>query len=479
MALVTYEINGKNLLSKKLKEIDQDAKNTDREIGKIGSGGIGGGGFGGGDMFKSIVGGNLFASVISRGIGAVKDLGSHVLENTIKFQAYENVIRASSRSEEEGAYNIAFLNKEIKDLGLNIDAAYKGYKTFSGSLIGTSLQGGIGNKVFDQISKAGTVMHLSGDQMEGAFLALGQMVSKGTVQAEELRGQLGERIPGAFNIAAKAMHMSTAQLGKFMQQGKLLAKDFLPAFGNELERMFGDKLPTALESLQSKIEKTNTEWENLLTNLGKSKTGTLNLAVDITQNLLKNYNEHVVNENRRDEALNKYGGEYTNWQKTSEAFRFGKHTTGAKAKDEEFEKSLHENYGANTEDTKLQLADKLITLTKMAKGMIGNVEGVSAMESQRRLSIIKYEEDELRDFIKAKDIKNNVGDNGNGKDNNTGTGTTIEAGTPKNLTINLYGGLGNDMTIESVNGDIPTTKIKDNVLNALLEIVNDGYLAMR
>ena len=49
------------------------------------------------------------------------------------------------------------------------------------------------------------------------------MISKGKVQAEELRGQLGERLPSAFQLAAKAMGMTTAQLDKFMADGKLTA----------------------------------------------------------------------------------------------------------------------------------------------------------------------------------------------------------------------------------------------------------------
>ena len=57
------------------------------------------------------------------------------------------------------------------------------------------------------------------------------MISKGKVQAEELRGQLGERLPSAFQLAAKAMGMTTAQLDKFMADGKLTAEDLLPKLG--------------------------------------------------------------------------------------------------------------------------------------------------------------------------------------------------------------------------------------------------------
>jgi phage tail tape-measure protein len=45
--------------------------------------------------------------------------------------------------------------------------------------------------IFRSISKAAASMGLNVQQQERAFLALNQMMSKGTIQAEELRGQLG------------------------------------------------------------------------------------------------------------------------------------------------------------------------------------------------------------------------------------------------------------------------------------------------
>jgi hypothetical protein len=65
------------------------------------------------------------------------------------------------------------------------------------------------------------------------------------------------------------------------------------------------------------------------------------------------------------------------------------------------------------------------------------------------------------------------------EDKTTGTGTTIEAGTPKNLIINVYGGVGTGTVINSVDGNIPKGKIVESVGEAFLELLNDGYLAMR
>lgn len=67
---------------------------------------------------------------------------------------------------------------------------------------------------------------------------LAQMISKGTVQSEELKGQLGERLPSAFNLAAKAMGVNTQQLGKMLENGEVLATDLLPRLALELNKTF-------------------------------------------------------------------------------------------------------------------------------------------------------------------------------------------------------------------------------------------------
>ena len=61
-----------------------------------------------------------------------------------------------------------------------------------------------------------------------------------TVSMEELRGQLGDRLPGAFGIAAKSMNVTTEELDKLVSSGKLTASEFLPKFAAALRDTFGD-----------------------------------------------------------------------------------------------------------------------------------------------------------------------------------------------------------------------------------------------
>ena len=81
---------------------------------------------------------------------------------------------------------------------------------------------------------------LAGHAYDGAMMALGQMVSKGNVSMEELRQQLGERLPGAYSIAARAMGVTEQQLGKLLETGQVVSADLLPKFAAQLQRDMGD-----------------------------------------------------------------------------------------------------------------------------------------------------------------------------------------------------------------------------------------------
>ena len=70
---------------------------------------------------------------------------------------------------------------------------------------------------------------LGGDseKLNGILLATTQIFSKGKVTAEELRGQLGERLPGAVADFAKSMGITTAQLDKLLEKGQVTIADFV------------------------------------------------------------------------------------------------------------------------------------------------------------------------------------------------------------------------------------------------------------
>ena len=63
--------------------------------------------------------------------------------------------------------------------------------------------------------------------VDSALTATAQVFSKGKVSAEELRQQIGERLPGAFTIFAKSIGLTPQELDKALEDGKVSLSDFL------------------------------------------------------------------------------------------------------------------------------------------------------------------------------------------------------------------------------------------------------------
>lgn len=207
-----------------------------------------------------------------------KELATEAFTATMEFNNLKEAINFAGG--ENAVQNMEFLNDTINRLGLDITSTYKGFKTFEGGLMGTSLEGQKGLKVFEAVSEAAAVMKLSGEQTEGAFLALGQMMSKGTVSAEELRGQLGERLPGAFQIAARAMGVTTMKLGEMMKAGEVVSEDFLPKFAAELKRTFGPGVLRAQDQFQA-------NWNRLKNFIFDAKTELVNGFIPTLNDIVK------------------------------------------------------------------------------------------------------------------------------------------------------------------------------------------------
>lgn len=60
--------------------------------------------------------------------------------------------------------------------------------------------------IFEGASEWGLVTGADADAQSRALKALNQMMSKGTVMSEELKGQLSEALPGAVGLFVKALN---------------------------------------------------------------------------------------------------------------------------------------------------------------------------------------------------------------------------------------------------------------------------------
>ena len=123
------------------------------------------------------------------------------------------------------------------------------------------------NKVFRDFSESATVLRLSSDKVNSVFLALDQMYGKGKVQSEELKKQLGNALPAAVEIGARAWasyaNDGIVNVGKFMEAMKKNQVDaikFVPAFAKIYREILGDKaFELASRSLTASISRFKNE----------------------------------------------------------------------------------------------------------------------------------------------------------------------------------------------------------------------------
>lgn len=181
------------------------------------------------------------------------------IQAAMGMEKIEAMLRSSTGSAQAGGLAFQFIADEAKRLGLDIQTSAQSFAKFNASARGTSLEGEGVQKVFSGVAEAGAAMKLSTAEMDGVLLALSQMMSKGTVQAEELRGQLGERLPGAYKLAAEAMGLTEQQLGKQLELGQIMATDMLPKLADKLHEVYGSSAQQAAQQTAAEFARVKNE----------------------------------------------------------------------------------------------------------------------------------------------------------------------------------------------------------------------------
>lgn len=195
------------------------------------------------------------------------------LQASIQLDRLNGMMSAASNGAVDTASNLAYVRTVAQQLGIDLMATADSFASLTAASKGTTLEGQQTRDIFLAIAKAAAALGKSSADTSGMLMAVSQMISKGTVSAEELRQQLGERLPGAFQMAAKAMGMTTVELDKQMSAGNIMATDFLPKLAKVLDETYSK---SRFDRLNNEISRLDTAWttfkQNFLDTASMAKT---------------------------------------------------------------------------------------------------------------------------------------------------------------------------------------------------------------
>lgn len=177
-----------------------------------------------------------------------------VVEATKVFDSARRTLSALGGSAEEGARQLDYVRNVADRLGISVSDAAKSYASLIAATQSSDITMEQARGTFEAVAGAMSMLGRSSADTEGALLALQQMASKGNVTMEELRQQLGDRLPGALPALAKELGITTADLNKMVEAGQILASDVFPALETALKKTFVGS-DQEIKSVQAELQR--------------------------------------------------------------------------------------------------------------------------------------------------------------------------------------------------------------------------------
>lgn len=153
--------------------------------------------------------------------GAINLANSAINASIVKQQTLAALAVSVGKDTRKQGAEWEYVNKVADYFGANLEELAKSYGKFSAASFGAGMKQDQTKELFENITSIGTAYGKTSDQMNLVYLAVEQMLSKGSIQAEEFKNQFGEQIPGAYEAGAKALGLTTLEFKTQMQNGVL------------------------------------------------------------------------------------------------------------------------------------------------------------------------------------------------------------------------------------------------------------------
>lgn len=228
------------------------------------------------------VGGGIVGSGMGFMRGAIPGLGaafafSQMNQINQQMQAQQNAMTAVMGGEQAGAQQSEWVKNLSNTIGMDYRQVAPSYNKMLASGQTSGMSTDSVQNIFQGVSEYGRVMGLDSESMKGSMRAIEQMMNKGQVMSEELKGQLAERMPGAMSAMAEAAGFgkgddAISKLMDAMKDGKVKSKAVLEQFANLLAERArqGGALEKAMKSTAAEQARMNNAFSDTVAVFSKA-----------------------------------------------------------------------------------------------------------------------------------------------------------------------------------------------------------------
>lgn len=190
------------------------------------------------------------------GLQATVGLAGGAIDAYMKKQQILSTLTAAfSGDVAKARAEMEYLRATTDRIGVSFADSAQGYSSLTIAAKSAGLGLNESRFIFEQFAKAGVVAGQSNEQFARTLKAVQDILSKGTIQAEELTGQIGDNLAGAFSIAARGADATGKQFRKMMEGGEITS-DYLINIARELGKTYSgaDKAAESTRAAAAKFE---------------------------------------------------------------------------------------------------------------------------------------------------------------------------------------------------------------------------------
>ena len=200
-------------------------------------------------------------------LGASADYAAEIGKLQIALKGVTTSQEGAEASQANYSEALEAAAEATRDYNVPQGAAIRGITRLTAAVTGAGGPVADAATTFQNVTAAIKATGGSTEDVRGAITAMVQVFSKGKVSAEELSGQLGERLPGAVTLFAKANKMTLPELQKNLKAGTVGLNELMN-FIRQLGVEFDDTAKTIASSNEEAGARLTVAFDNMKLGVG-------------------------------------------------------------------------------------------------------------------------------------------------------------------------------------------------------------------